>query len=111
MTMGRLLCNSISDGAAALSVLRFCDCGPQVWVSAVMLPVVEAGMLKPVCTPCGLRVGRPIRIHLRSMDVLTNEERLAEAREIVAALNARLKRADAISGAESPPGGYQVKPS
>lgn len=87
-----MICNGVTEGAAAPSVLRQCHCGVQVWVSTVMLPVVEAGELEPVCTPCGLQSGQPIAIHPRSLDVLTDAHQLAEAREIVAALNARLFR-------------------
>ena len=76
-----------------------------------MLPVIEAGELRPVCTPCGLQAGRLIKIHPRSMDVLTEHDQLAEAREIVAALNDRMTCIDAFSNAGSPGKSYQVKPS
>jgi hypothetical protein len=76
-----------------------------------MLPVIEAGELRPVCTPCGLQAGQLIKIHPRSVDVLTEYDQLAEARKIVAALNSQMTRIDAFSNAESSGESYQVKPS
>ncbi|MGH3687110.1 MAG: hypothetical protein ACRDRU_16965 [Pseudonocardiaceae bacterium] len=85
---GTLVCNRIGDGSAAPSVVRECHCGAQLWVTTLMLPLVESGELTPVCAPCGTREGRQIDIHPRTMEVLIRRDQVAEAWQVVNALNA-----------------------
>jgi hypothetical protein len=102
-----LICNRLVDGCAAPSGLRACRCGTQLWVTTLMLPLVESGELTPVCAPCGTQEGRRIEIHPRTMEELIRRDQVDEAWQIVNVLNAEVPGshsadvADHHSGSES----------
>jgi hypothetical protein len=84
-----LVCNSLTEGCQVASNIRHCPCGTQVWVSALMTPLVDSGALCPVCRPCHRQTGRTVTIHPREIDELTRLGRLEEGWHIIAEMNGR----------------------
>jgi hypothetical protein len=60
------------------SVIRSCLCGAQLWVTALMSPLVESGELIPQCWQCHERSGRDVTLHPVEIDELTRRRRLDE---------------------------------
>jgi hypothetical protein len=69
------------------SNLRACQCGDQLWVSAVMTPLTDSGELHPICRPCHRKTGRSVTIHDRRSEALVKFGRLEEGWRIIGYMN------------------------
>ena len=82
-----LVCNTLAEGCRVASNIRDCRCGAQVWVSALMTPLVDSGELRPMCWPCHRRTGRSVTIHDREIDELTRLGQLGEGWQVITEMN------------------------
>jgi hypothetical protein len=95
-----LVCNSVAEGCAVPSNLRECLCGTQVWVSALMTPLVDSSELRPRCWSCHHKTGHTVTLHDRTIDELTRLGRVDEGWQIIAEMNSHQSHPP-----QSPPAG------
>jgi hypothetical protein len=103
-----LVCNYLGDGNGGYpSNIRECrgedpanpngECGTQLWVSAIMTPLTDAGQLLPICWICHVKMGGPfLRIHPIEMEELVRLRAVKRGQQIVNEMN-EIAREDVTS--------------
>ncbi|MBV8995200.1 MAG: hypothetical protein JO287_16220 [Pseudonocardiales bacterium] len=84
-----LVCNSLAEGCEVPSNLRDCQCRTQLWVSALMTPLIDSGELRQQCWRCHHKTGRTVTLHPREIEALTAIGQLEKGWRIIAEMNSQ----------------------